>query len=601
MSGRLPRVYTIAPGTPFVDALAQGLLGRITREHPDDSLALARATVLLPTRRAVRSLREAFLRATGGNPVLLPRMMPLGDMDEDELFLSVGEGDGEGYIDRADAELAPVIGGVRRQLILARLVMTFGGRSWPVAPDAGQAAVLAAELARLLDQIETERLSFENLADLVPERFAEHWQATLEFLKILTEYWPEELAEAGAIAPAERRNRLLGAATEAWTAQPPEGWVVAAGSTGSIPATADLLAAIARLDRGCVVLPGLDQHLSDEIWDSLSESHPQYGLARLIAHMGISRADVCSFASDWPFDIAATVGPARVRLLSRAMSPISQQPPDDAASALDGVGLAACPTPSDEAATIALMMRGVLEEAGKTAALVTPDRGLARRVAARLGRWDIEVDDSAGMALADTVAGSFFRLVADMVAEDFAPLPVLACLKHPLAAGAMEPARFRETVRALETRILRGPRPAPGVRGLSHRIEVAIGQADAEDRSLLQDLGRWADGLAAMMAPLIDAMGRPAAPLGDIVGAHIAAAEALSATDRESGGESDGENGGQNLWRRDDGEALANFLAEVLDCGAIVPPLPGSRYPAMLAALMVGRVVRPQWGRHPRL
>ncbi len=228
MSGRLPRVYTIAPGTPFVDALAQGLLGRITREQPDDPLALARATVLLPTRRAVRSLREAFLRATGGNPVLLPRMMPLGDMDEDELFLSGGQGDGDGYLDRADADLPPVIGGVRRQLILGRLVMTFGGRSWPVAPDAGQAAELAGELARLLDQIETERLSLENLADLVPERFAEHWQATLEFLKILTEYWPIELAEAGAIAPAERRNRLLGAAAEAWTAQPPEGWVVAA-------------------------------------------------------------------------------------------------------------------------------------------------------------------------------------------------------------------------------------------------------------------------------------------------------------------------------------------------------------------------------------
>ena len=593
MNGRPPRVYTIAPGIPFVDALARGLMGGITREHPDDPLAMARATVLLPTRRAVRSLREAFLRATGGNPVLLPRMMPLGDMDEDDLLISTAVGEGEGYLDGADADLPPVIGGVRRQLILTRLVMTFGGRSWPVAPDAGQAAELAGELARLLDQMETERLGFENLTGLVPARFAEHWQATLEFLRIVTEYWPSELAEAGAIGPAQRRNRLLAAATEAWTAHPPEGWVVAAGSTGSIPATADLLAAIARLDRGCVVLPGLDEDLSDDIWDTLGQSHPQYGLARLLSHMGISRADVRPFAIDWPYEIEAPVGPARARLLSRAMSPVPRQRPDDAATALEGVGLAACPTPSDEAATIALMMRGVVEEAGKTAALVTPDRGLARRVAARLRRWDIDVDDSAGTPLADTLAGSLFRLIADMVADDFAPLPVLACLKHLLAAGAMEPARFRETVRALETRILRGPRPAPGLRGLRRRIDVAAGQADAEDRPLLEGLGRWADGLGSLMAPLIDAMGRPAAPLSDLVGAHIAAAEALCATDQESGG--------QNLWRRDDGEALAGFLGEVLDSGATLPPLPGARYPAMLAALMAGRAVRPRWGRHPRL
>ncbi len=597
MSGRPARVYTIAPGIPFVDALAQGLMGRIAREHPDDPLALARATVLLPTRRAVRSLREAFLRATVGDAVLLPRMMALGDIDEDDLLLSSGGAVGEGYLDGADAELAPVIGGVRRQLILARLVMTFGARTWPVAPDAGQAAELAGELARLLDQMETERLSLEDLAGLVPARFAEHWQATLEFLKIVTEYWPRELAEAGAIGPAERRNRLLGAAMDAWTAHPPEGWVMAAGSTGSIPATADLLGAIARLDRGCVVLPGLDQDLSDGIWDRLAESHPQYGLARLLGHLGLSRTDVRPFATDWPHEIEASVGPARARLLSLAMSPVPRPRPDDAASALGGVGLAACPTPSDEAATIALRMRGVLEQAGKTAALVTPDRGLARRVAARLRRWDIEVDDSAGVPLADTMAGSFFRLIADMVAQDFAPLAVLACLKHPLAAGAMAAARFRETVRALETRILRGPRPAPGLRGLRRRIDVAAGQADAEERPFLEDLGRWADGLATLMTPLIDAMGRGATPLGDLVSAHIAAAEALAAT----GGESGGENGGDNLWRRDDGEALANFLAEVMESGAIVPPLPGARYPAMLGALMAGRVVRPRWGRHPRL
>jgi ATP-dependent helicase/nuclease subunit B len=513
MSAPGHNVYTIDAGIPFVDALARGLLARISRDDGDDPLALARVTVLLPTRRAVRSLRDAFLRASGGRPLLLPRMMPLGDLDEDELLFT-GEAGGTGAENAA--LLAPVIGGLRRQLILARLVMTFGGRTWPTPPDAGQAAELASELARLLDQMETERIGFEGLADLVPERFSEHWQATLEFLKILTEFWPRELAEEGAIGPAERRNRLLAAHGAAWTAHPPRDWVVAAGSTGSIPATADLLAVVARLDRGCVVLPGLDAELPGRAWDAMPESHPQYGLARLLAHIGLAREEVQPFAADWPHGVEPAAPALRARVLSGAMNPEPQAQIQGSGAALAGVALANCPSSSDEAATIALRMRGVLEEPGATAALVTPDRGLARRVAARLGHWGIEVDDSAGTPLAATAAGSFFRLIADMVGDGFAPLGVLACLKHPLAAGGMEPARFRDNVRALETYVLRGPRPAPGLRGLRQRIDTTLETAAREDKETLERLGLWTRDLAQLMAPFAAAMSGPDIGLGEI-------------------------------------------------------------------------------------
>jgi len=594
-------VYTIEPGIPFVDALARGLMARIARDHGDDPLGLARVTVLLPTRRAVRALADAFLRASNGSPLLLPRMMPLGDLDEDELLITgagpdgmAGDGmAGDATGTGAAQPLAPVIGGLRRQLILARLVMTFGGRTWPTPPDAGQAVELASELARLLDQMETERLGFEGLADLVPERFSAHWQATLEFLKIVTEFWPRELAEEGAIGPAQRRNLLLAAQGAAWTAAPPRDWVVAAGSTGSIPATADLLAVVARLDRGCVVLPGLDSALSDQAWDALPESHPQYGFARLLARFGMARQEVLSFAADWPHGVEPAAPRSRAQVLSRAMNPHPQGHIERPGSALAGVGLASCPTSSDEAATIALRMRGALEEPGARAALVTADRGLARRVAARLGHWGIEVDDSAGTPLAATTAGSFFRLIADMVGERFAPLAVLSCLKHPLAAGGLGQGRFRGAVRALETQVLRGPRPGPGLQGLRQRIEAARETAGKEDKESLERLGSWTRSIAQTMAPLANAMTGPDIALEEIVAAHVGAAEALAATDEQPGA--------ARLWRGGDGEALAAFTAEILDSGAAMPPLPGDRYPALLGALMAGRVVRPRWGRHPRL
>ncbi len=605
MSSPGPSVYTIDAGIPFVDALARGILARIGAtprdgNHGDDPLALARVTVLLPTRRAVRALSEAFLRASAGVPLLLPKMMPLGDLDEDELLITGGANSGEmtgpapaveGT--EADEALPPVIGAMRRQLILARLVMKFGGRTWPTPPDAGQAAELASALARLLDQMETERIGFDRLADLVPDRFSEHWQATLEFLKILTEFWPKELAEEGAMGPAQRRNLALAAHGATWMGKTPQDWVIAAGSTGSIPATADLLAVVAQLDNGCVVLPGLDHALPKDAWDDLPQSHPQYGLGHLLAHIGLSADEVPAFGTDWPHDVNAAAPVSRAQVLSAAMSPKPQGQAEDCGAALAGVGLASCPTSSDEAATIALRMRGVLEQRGATAALVTPDRGLARRVVARLGHWGIEIDDSAGTPLAATNAGSFFRLIADMVAGDFAPLDLLACLKHPLAAGGTDPGDFRRTVRALETLVLRGPRPASGLHGLRQRIDTALETAHEANRETLERLSAWTRDLAQLLAPLAATMTGPASALTDIVGAHIATAEALAATDTEAGA--------LRLWQGEDGEALAGFAAEILETGQTLPPLPGRRYPALLGALMAGRVARPRWGRHPRL
>ncbi len=600
MSASRPRLYTIAPGAPFADALAAGLVARVRAEFPDDPLALARATVLLPTRRAVRSLREAFLRASGGTPLLLPRMMPLGDVDEDELLVAAEPGAGSAPDAEANAVLPPEIGGLRRQLLLARLVLGFGDARWREA-DPGQAAELAAELARLLDRMETERLGFEALDALRPgdEGLARHWDDVLAFLKILTAHWPAVLAEEGALGPAERRDRLLAAQAEAWTRSPPDGWVIAAGSTGSIPATADLLGAITRLPRGCVVLPGLDRHLPDAGWNALPETHAQFGLSKLLARLGATRAEVRDWHDDWPSEAPAAGNGARAALLSAATGPGLAAPPAPGMldAATERLAWLECPSPSEEAAAIALAMRGALETPGRTAALVTPDRGLARRVAARLERWGLAVDDSAGMPLAGTPAMVFLRALAEMVAQDFAPIPLLACLKHPLAAGGMSREDFRARVRLLDRLALRGPRPAPGIDGLRARLESACAALDArnrpDDARRLAALDGWLESWHAKIVPFVDIASGPPVPLGDLLAAHVAAAEALAATDTVAGAE--------RLWYGEDAEAGAAFVADLAAAADGFPPVSGRRYPALFDALLAGRVVRPRYGRHPRL
>ncbi|OAN55235.1 double-strand break repair protein AddB [Paramagnetospirillum marisnigri] len=558
-------VFTIPPGLPFVDTLAAWLLA----EAGDDPLALAGMEVLLPTRRACRALSDAFLRLSGGRPLLLPTLRPLGDLDEDEAELSGLD----------PLELPPAVAPLERRLILARLIMAMAqARGGPVpAPD--QAARLAAELGRLLDAVQSERLDFARLEKLVPDDYAEHWQVTLTFLKILTQTWPAILAERGLLDAEDRLNRAVAARLESWRTTPPAHAVIAAGSTGSRPAVADLLAAVAALPNGRVVLPGLDSELDEAAWTALDPGHPQFGLKALLVRLGRERAAVPA--------LTATPDPRhrRVRLLAEALRPagaceawreLTPLPPET----LDGVSRLDAPGPREEAGAIALMLRQALEEPGRTAALVTPDRGLARRVTGELERWGIHIDDSAGRSLSLSEPGAFLRLVAEMAAESFAPHATLACLKHPLAAGGMDAAAFRALVRRLELTVLRGPRPTPGPGGLL---------AATKDRRLAALLA----DLETLAAPLVALLGRESVPLGELVRAHMELAESLAADDRLPGP--------ARLWKGEAGEVAARFAAELAAAAPSLGEIPGRCYAALLDELMAGVAVRSSWDHHPRL
>lgn len=585
MTPGAPAISSIAAGVSFVDVLAAGLLAR----SGDDPLWLSDVTLLLPTRRACRAIQDAFLRASGGRPLVLPRCLPLGDLDPEELVLA----DAEGLGGALDPELPPALPPLRRDLLLSRLILKLGA----TAADPGgplneeQALRLARELGRFLDLVETEGLGLERLRDLVPEAYAAHWQITLRFLGILEEAWPKILAAEGAIGGAERRRRLLEAQAALWQREPPARPVIAAGSTGSIPATAALLATVARLPRGEVVLPGLDREAEPATWALIREdpAHPQHGLACLLDRLGATRDEV----TDWPVEIAPGLK-ARRRLAAWALRPAQATAAwrglaaglsgAERDAALDGVTRIDCADPGEEAAVIALVLRQALETEGRTAALVTPDRGLARRVGAALRRWGILVDDSAGRPLAETPPGVFLRLLAALAAAQLAPVSLLAALKHPLAAGGQAPGAFRARVRELERAVLRGPRPAPGFAGLRRALRAAKGGAGLLD--LLADLER-------RLKPLITAFGGRRRRLAALVEAQLAAAEALAASDERQGA--------ARLWTGEAGEAAAEFLADLLaavDDGVTLEP---GGYPGLFDSLLAGRVVRPRFGRHPRL
>jgi ATP-dependent helicase/nuclease subunit B len=572
------RVFNIPAGVAFADVLAKGLRRRAGR----DPLALAAMTILLPTRRAARAVTDAFLRDSGGQALLLPRLMTLADLDGDQTVLA--------------EDIPPAIDSLQRRLMLARLVMARGG-AFRVAPD--QALRLADALAELIDAVETAEVDFGGLADLAPEAFASHWQKTVEFLQIVTLHWPAILADRGVVDPARRRRLALDARAARWHGTPPADPVVAAGFIEADPALSRLIAVVARLPNGMVVLPGLDRDgdLDNEAWDAVGVTHPQYGLKRLLEAMAVKRAEVAA----WPMEKTDQFQnrAARAGLLSNALRPAETtaawrggSPIDP--SAIGGIGRIDCATIGEEAEVIALAMRHALETPGRTAGLVTPDRGLARRVAAALRRWNIEVDDSAGRPLAETPVGVWLRLVAEAAVGNFAPRLLLAALKHPLATGGLAPELFRAHVRTLERMVLRGPRPGPGLEGVAAalaQIPVEAFDGGTAGKTALED---WLTGVAACFAPLQSALADREGDFRALLGAHAEVAEALAETPAEPGG--------LRLWRGQDGEAAADLFARLQGpAGEDLPAFSIDRYPALLTALMAGITVRPLYGAHPRL
>ncbi len=573
-------LFSIPAHADFLGSLAAGVLVR----HGGDPRMLAASTILLPTRRAARALQAAFLKAAGvGAPaMLLPRMRALAGLsveDADELALP------------ALLDLPPAVDPARRLAVLTacvlRLPAHLGGPG-----TAPQAWAMAADLARLMDEIALEDADPDRLATLVPEEFAIHWQITLRFLTPLLDDWRGWLAQEGLMDIGARRVAALRAQAEAWAVDPPKDPVIAAGigAGGTIPAAVALLRVVAGLPQGAVVLHGAPDAITGlEAAIHDAPTHPLHGQMRLLGDLGAGTADL----APWP-SLVATTPPDRAALLGLALRPaIGLALPDWRApdpmrwgAAIRGLAIITAPDAQAEAAAVALALREALETPEASAALVTADRDLARRVSAELLRHGVVADDSAGQPLAETPGGAFLRLIARAVAEDFAPVPLLSCLKHPLAAGGMARLAWIAAVRLMDRLVLRGPRPAPGLAGL----RAAIPRSGEE---------------AGRLMPLLDALDRvfagfdrlphaPAAPPADLLAAQMATAEALAATDDRDGG--------LRLYAGEEGEPLALHLAALEPAMAALPPIAPSAWPALFDAALEGPLapaIRAARGRNP--
>lgn len=465
-----PRVFALPVGADFPAELVAGLRQRMTGRAPE---TMAQIRLFLNTTRMNRRVSQLFAQS---GAMILPRM---------GLITSISGMPGLG--------LPPAVSPLRRRLELAKLIAALLESDPDLAPRAALYD-LADRLARLVDELQSEGLHPDVLAGLDVSNHAAHWARTQSFLSIIAPLFGD--TEEPDLEALQRMavERLIAK----WQNSPPEYPVIVAGSTGSRGTTLKLMAAVARLPQGALILPGYDFDLPPAVWaqmdDALTaEDHPQFRYRRLMDHLDITPERIMRW-TDTP-----APAPRRNQLVSLALrpAPVTDQwlieGPDlsDLQEATDGISLIEAPTQRIEALAIALVLREAAEQ-NRTAALISPDRNLTRQVTAALDRWGILPDDSAGRPLALSPPGRFLRQIVGLFGEKLTAEKLLAVLKHPLTSSSGDRGSHLRYTRDLELSLRRyGPAFPTG----ADLRNWALTRPDSEVRPWAEFVALALDGL----------------------------------------------------------------------------------------------------------
>lgn len=552
-----PRIFAVPLGADFPVELVKGFHNRTADMPPHEQ---ARADILLSTRRMERRVRTLF---EDRGPALIPSLRLITDLAHTP-----------GLSDLPQPE-SPLV----QRLELRQLVNALLDAEPDLAPKSS-AFDLADSLASLMEEMHGEGVSPEAFNEIDVKDHSEHWRRSLRFLKII-----EEFFDATRRPSVEARQRsVVDALISRWELDPPQHPIIIAGSTGSRGTTARLMRAVSNLPQGAVILPGFDRQTPSDVTRVMtsedgSEEHPQYRLAQFVASTGLDVSEVL----DWSDTAAESVD--RTRLVSLAFRPAPvtdawlQEGPKltELDRATSGVSLVEADGEQEEAQVIALALRRALDQQ-KSVALITPDRRLARRVAAALQVWKIEPDDSGGVPLQHTPVGRLLRQTAELLGRLPSPEALIGLLKHPLVSLEERGNHLLQT-RDCELDLLRdGPR----------EVTPDLLRAWAAKSNRTSPDAAWLDWLCQTLTDLSQTS---ASTLQDWVDCHIGRIERLCA----------GAVAGDMtaLWTSTDGEAALAVLADLRAASDAAGQIGFRDYLQILNTALAGAEVRNPIAPHP--
>jgi len=482
------QIFSIPPHENFLEKLVEGvidgpLLGDWKRSGP---FWLSDVTIILPTRRARLALSSAFAIAMGGQ-TLLPDIRTLGVEDDEENAFNLAEHDQKQFPAIAEFDRRFLLCTLVEQWLKNRELKNQKTTKQNEAPNIDGAKIigLADSLAKLIDDIIIEEIDPNSIRAL-PELeldaqkyqdLARNFEQNLEFLEIALTAWPQILQERSQIDPsADKVARVANQSknlAKIFDGRP----VIAAGSTGSVAATAKLLKAIVSLKRGFLVLPGLDVNLSAVDQTKLLDlansphGHPQYGMCQLLKRLQTTPDTVVELATEKSMR-TSLVRDALVLAsdTSKWNSLRAKYSAMEVQKATADITLIAAKTEQEQALAIAIAAQNSIAN-NQSVGIITPDRNFARRITAELKRFDIHVDDSAGTPLFHSEAGRFARQILGAAQNKFSAVDLMALLRNGNFLMGRERAEISKIADLIEFSLLRGQRPAPGIAGLHNTLK----------------------------------------------------------------------------------------------------------------------------------
>ncbi|WP_375316097.1 PD-(D/E)XK nuclease family protein [Wolbachia endosymbiont (group A) of Colletes cunicularius] len=386
------RVFTVNVDESLFDVLVQHIFSEYEREK------IPEIKIILPCKRDVIALLSAFKNYNAKKCIILPEIVSLENIDEEDLILN---------LDRVK-----VINPTKRTLLLIQFILEWNRKNNDNFP-----IDLAYSLPSLLDKIQSTQTT-----DCY--QFDEHSKKIENFISLLIESWNKILKDLGVVDILEHKSDYI---NNMIISLQKDQHIIFVG----IGKDKSLIKAIYDLPFGKIILPNLNLKIKEKDWQSLDKKHYQYCLKDLLDYLKVDRRDVSCLntieneITDYVFDTTAD------------LSKVSN-------GHIGNIEVITCDSREEEAQVTSLIIEN---EGYENVSLVVFDKLLAARIAC-LSRQHSAIPENYPYI-------TLLLYSIEVLTSNWSSVSLLSLLKHRLVTFDYTQEEYSQILSEFEIEILR--------------------------------------------------------------------------------------------------------------------------------------------------
>ncbi len=418
--------------------------------------SLAQTKIFLPNQRSCRELRQVFLQKVPQNSTLiLPKIKAISDLSFEDFFDFLPQKEIEEIIN--EILQIKVISGIDHLFFLSSEVQKLAIFGENI--DTVQALRISLHLKDLFEEIEREEIDFKKLNDIDDSNLSQHRQITLEFLRNFHVHLKNSLIKNDIFFASSYQNFIAKKFNEALQKYGSKFPLIIAGSTGSVPASKELIKAISSQKNGYVILHGVEESTQN----FSSENHPQFFLNNLINFLEVDKKQIVKIAHP-DFCLSSE---SMQQLLSNLMLPAEQTQKWQSLDQINRINLSTISAKDEleEARIIALILAEKFVDQKKYA-VITNNKKLATLLKYELQNLNLPFNDSRDIGIFNSKLVNFILLILHLIEDDFSSPTLLAVMQNSLCYTSSQ----EQTVQDFENKILRQNRTKLGLLGIKDAL-----------------------------------------------------------------------------------------------------------------------------------